>query len=210
MSSISPPNAPNLIRALSTLAILGAWILVAGNVIASIIVPGHDWIADTVSDLGAGRYEIVQDVTLYAYAAAATAVALCLAHVHPGQKGWSVAILMQAFLSVCVTVIAARNEYGEGDSEGVVVHIYVVYAMGAAYVAGFAASGVAFGPAAPRLSRFSWICSGIWAAGAPAFFLMPTDYDGAFERALGLVSVVWTSAVAVWFWRLSRARTRAL
>ncbi|QUJ75568.1 DUF998 domain-containing protein [Sulfitobacter albidus] len=204
MSDVSPPAAPGLMRFLGALAILGALTLVVGNIVASAVVPGHDWVADTVSDLAAGRYEIIQDVTLYAYAAAAMALGLGLAHLHPGARGWSGAILAQMFIALCVIVIGARNEYGDGDNDGIVIHIYVVYAMGAAYVAGFAASALALREAAPGLARGSWLASGLWAVGAPVFFMIGTAYDGAFERALGIVSVAWTCAMGGWFIRLSR------
>ena len=36
-----------------------------------------------------------------------------------------------AVLGLIVFLVGARNEYGDNNSEGVVIHIYLVYALGA-------------------------------------------------------------------------------
>ena len=121
---------PRFVFGLAMIAFAGCAALVLGNIIGSVVVPGHDWIADTVSDLGAGRYEIIQDVSLYGYAGALIAVAIAASHLHSGTWLWSGMIHALLWLALCVTIIAARNEYGDGDSDGVVIHTYVVYVLG--------------------------------------------------------------------------------
>ena len=53
---------PNLIRFLVLLAVFGCTALAVSILIADFVVPDHDWIADTISDLGAGRYEFIVSV----------------------------------------------------------------------------------------------------------------------------------------------------
>ncbi|MFZ5965247.1 DUF998 domain-containing protein [Thalassococcus sp. BH17M4-6] len=197
------PCDPHLMRGAGIIAILGAIALIAGNVVGSILVPGHDWVADTVSDLAAGRYEIIQDVTLYCYAGSLLALAIAAAHAHPGKRAWNFVILGLALLALCVTIIAVRNEYGDGDNEGVVIHIYVVYAMGVLFTAVFALAGLVGQHLG--LTRVSWVCAALWGIGAPVFFLLPTAYDGAFERFLGVVTTVW---VCCFGWQLIRSPGR--
>lgn len=179
---------PYLLIVCALLGFLGCVSLVAGTLVAQQLVPDHDWVAETISDLAAGRMEIVMDVALYGFAAGIIATALAAAHAHLGGIGWSGGILALALLAAVVTVIAARNEYGDGDDEGVVIHIYLVYALGLL----FALVPLLMSTGAARDSR--WSCRALrglgilWAVASPVFFLVPTAYDGLYERLLGLVA----------------------
>lgn len=188
--------SPRFVVFLAWTAILGGIALIAGNVVGSLVVPDHDWIADTVSDLAAGRYEIIQDVALYGYAGTLATLALGCAHLHGGNWRWSALTAALMLLAVCVIVIGARNEYGDGDNEGIVVHIYIVYALGALFVAAFLLTVKIFNQTDRTLATISRFCAAIWIVGAPIFFVMPTGYDGAWERGLGVVSIIWTTALA--------------
>lgn len=181
---------------LAWLALAGGIALIAGNVVGSAIVPNHDWVSDTVSDLAAGRYEIIQDIALYGYAGTLAALALSCAHLHGGSWHWNALTFALMLLAVCVIIIGARNEYGDGDNEGIVIHSYIVYAMGALFVAAFVLAARIFRTNEVLFTKISWVCAGVWAFGAPVFFIMPTAYDGAWERGLGVVAVIWTSAFA--------------
>lgn len=186
-----PTLAPAFLSSLGWIALLGSAALLIGNVVGSIVVPDHDWIADTVSDLAAGRFEIIQDVALYGYAGALLALALGTAHVHDGAFRWTALTFILVLLALCVVIIGARNEYGDGDSEGLVIHIYIVYVMGALFAGCFILMGLVGDQLSGRLRIVSWCVAVLWCVGAPIFFLMPTGYDGLWERGLGVVSLVW-------------------
>jgi hypothetical protein len=185
---------PHLLIGAGAIALLGSFCLLAGNIVGSMVVPGHDWVADTVSDLAAGRYEIIQDVALYGYAAALIACALGAAHFHAHTLRWNAGILCLAILAVCVVVIGARNEYGDNDNEGIVIHIYLVYALGVFFTLLFVAMASGMGVVDRRYRLVSYGCAILWGIGAPVFFLLPTGVDGAFERGLGVVTMVWVCA----------------
>jgi hypothetical protein len=167
----------------------GCTALIAGTIIAPIFVPDHDWIADTISDLAAGQWEIIMDVALYGFAAGLMATALAASHAHLGARGWSTGVASLAILASLVIIIGARNEYGDNDSEGVVIHIYLVYAMGALFLltcavmqAGLRASGHAF-------AGWALIALGAaWAILSPVFLMSSTSVDGLIERVLGAVA----------------------
>lgn len=182
---------PHLLIGAGGIALFGSVCLLIGNIVGSIVVPNHDWVADTVSDLAAGRYEIIQDVALYGYAAALIACALGAAHFHAHSLRWNAGILSLAILAVCVVVIGARNEYGDNDNEGVVIHIYLVYALGLLFTVLFAAMGRDMGVVHAIYARISYGCAVAWGLGAPIFFMLPTSFDGAFERGLGIITMVW-------------------
>lgn len=190
---VARPNSQLLIGA-AIVAVAGTIAMVLGNIIGSMVVPNHDWVADTVSDLAAGKYEIIQDVALYGFAGALVACALAAAHLHLDGTRWNIGIACLALLAMCVVVIGARNEYGDNDNEGIVIHIYVVYVIGALFAALFLTMGPGLGKIARRYGVISYCCAALWIVGAPIFFFMPTGYDGSYERGLGVISIVWVIA----------------
>jgi hypothetical protein len=200
----------NLMVAAGAIAILGSLALVIGNVVGSMVVPGHDWVADTVSNLAVGRYEIIQDVALYGYAGALLACAIGASHFHPGGHRWNAGIAALCLLALCVVVIGARNEYGDDDNDGIVVHIYVVYALGVLFAATFLLMANGMGLAARRYRALSLICAALWIIGAPLFFLVPTAYDGAWERGLGLIAAAWVVGFALMLTSAGREAAREI
>jgi len=148
--------------------------LIIGNVIGSIMVPNHDWISDTVSDLAAGKYGIIQDIALYGHAGSLGACAIGDAHFHNDGTRWNLGVGCLAPLAMCVVIIGARNEYGDGDNEGIVIHIYVVYALGVLFAALFVLMGRGMAAVGKPFARFTYTCAVLWIIGAPVFFVMPT------------------------------------
>ncbi|WP_224826784.1 DUF998 domain-containing protein [Cognatishimia sp. MH4019] len=202
---VTRPNSQLLIGS-AVVAVAGTIAMVLGNIIGSMVVPNHDWVADTVSDLAAGKYEIIQDVALYGFAGALVACALAAAHLHLDGARWNIGIACLALLAMCVVVIGARNEYGDNDNEGIVIHIYVVYVIGALFAALFLTMGRGLGKIARRYGVMSYFCAALWIVGAPIFFFMPTGYDGAYERGLGIISVVWVIAFSWMLFSVARGR----
>ncbi|WP_370161818.1 DUF998 domain-containing protein [Limimaricola soesokkakensis] len=192
---------PYLLLLLAGLGLLGCASLVGGTIAAQIVVPGHDWIADTISDLGAGEWEIIMDVALYGFAAGLFAMALAASHAHLGGIGWSAGVVSLAILAALVVVVGARNEYGDGDSDGVVIHIYLVYGLGALFLATPLSMAAGFGRDHPW-ARLALIGLAIaWAVGAPLFLMAPTTIDGLAERILGLIACAILAVMAYVFWR---------
>lgn len=200
--------APGFMTILVWLTILGAIGLVGGNIVGSIVVPNHNFAADTVSDLAAGRYEIIQDVSLYGFASSLFALGLASAHVHNGISRWSLMTFCLVLLALCVVIIGARNEYGDGDNDGIVIHIYVVYALGILFTAVFALMALEGGWIAGYLSTVSWVCLALWAVAAPIFFIMPTEWDGLWERGLGIIAVIWSIVYAIALRQFARNHDR--
>lgn len=179
---------PILIIALGWYAIAGCDALAISILIADFVVPDHDWVADTISDLGAGKYEFIVDIGLYAFSAALIALALLAAHVHLGDWRWSVGILSLAVFGLLVFLIGARNEYGDGDNAGWVIHTYLVYGLGVTMTV--ACFTVANGAGLPGgVHGKVLIGLGIvWVISAPVFFILPDTIDGVYERYLGVIS----------------------
>ncbi|WP_254695682.1 DUF998 domain-containing protein [Leisingera sp. NJS204] len=197
-------NAPTLMIVLGWYAIIGCIVFSAAIIAADFIVPDHDWIADTISDLGAGKYEFIVDIGIYAFSGSLISVALLAAHVHMGGWGWSCGIIGLALLGLIVFLVGARNEYGDNDSDGVVIHIYLVYALGLlmAIIPWLMSQGAA------RAGRYyGQVLVGIsivWAISAPVFFFLPDEIDGIYERYLGLIAFAFVFVLARLFIRRGR------
>lgn len=188
---------PAFMNALAWYTILGCIIFGITILIADFVVPDHDWVADTISDLGAGKYEFIVDTGIYAFSTSLIAVALLAAHDHLGGASWSFGTVGFAVIGLIVFLVGARNEYGDNDRDGVVIHIYLVYALGFLMaILPIAMTGGArrVGPVYARVLIGSSI---LWTVSAPVFFFLPDNMDGIYERYLGLVafSVVVTMAL---------------
>ncbi|MEX3014548.1 DUF998 domain-containing protein [Gymnodinialimonas hymeniacidonis] len=195
---------PTLVRGLSIFAVAGCVILSLSILVADFVVPDHDWIADTISDLGAGDYEFIVDIGLYTFSAALIALAVLAAHVHLGDWDWSAGILGLIAMALLVFLIGARNEYGDADQDGVVIHVYLVYGLGAV----MAATPLLLAQGAARVSRiYPWLLRAtavVWILAAPLFFFLPTAIDGVYERLLGLISFVMVCLMAHLFFAVTR------
>lgn len=194
--TLDPEVRPGLVKALSLYACLGCVIFAVSILIADFVVPDHDWIADTISDLGAGKYEYIVDIGIYAYSAALIAIALLAAHLHLGGTGWSLGLAGLALLGLIVFLVGARNEYGDHDQDGRAIHIYLVYALGVlqflvplALAKGAALHSLIHGRILTGLAL-------VWLIAAPVFFVLPTDIDGLYERGLGLLSMAMVVTLA--------------
>ena len=198
-------HRPSFMMALATYAIAGCVIFGLSILIADFAVPDHDWIADTISDLAAGKYEFIVDIGIYAFSGSLISIALLAAHDHLGGLRWSLGSVGFAVLALIVFLVGARNEYGDNDQDGWVIHIYLVYALGLLV----AALPWAMSKGAKRinrnLGRLLVALSVVWSLSAPVFFFLPTAIDGVYERYLGLVSFFIVAAMAWLF--IGRARS---
>lgn len=198
------PSRPALVVFLGVLGLLGCVALVAGMLVAQSYVPDHEWMADTISDLAAGENEIIMDVALYGFAISLFATALAAAHLHLGARGWSVGIIALSILAAVVVVIGARNEYGDGDSEGVVIHIYLVYALGVFFAVAAFSMYRGLREHYPLASVALFWLGIAWTLAAPVFFMMPDGLDGLYERGLGVIACAMVALLHITFLRHAR------
>ncbi|MGR3484831.1 MAG: DUF998 domain-containing protein [Paracoccaceae bacterium] len=193
---------PELLMAMAALGAAGVVALVVGVLWAQAAVPGHDWVADTISDLGAGELEWIMDFGLYAFASGLAGLSVAAAHAHLGGRRWSWGVICLLILAGLVMVIGARDEYGDDDPGGVVIHMYLVYGLGVFFTIMplLLATGLDGWP------RRALIGLGVlWLASSPVFFALPDDVDGLYERALGVVAGAQVLVLSWLFWRRGRA-----
>lgn len=187
---------PTFLIVLGWIGVFGCLIFAGAVVTADLIVPGEGWMADTISDLGAGELEYIVDIGLYAFSAGLIACALGTAHIHLDGAPWSWATTGLAALGLIVFLVGARNEYGDGDAEGVVIHIYLVYALGALFFAVPMAMSWGAGHVGRGYLRAFRFLSVAWLLAAPLFFFVPTAIDGAYERGLMLIAIAFVISLS--------------
>lgn len=200
-ATLHATEKPALINVLGWYAILGCVIFSVSILIADFVVPDHSWIADTISDLGAGEYEFIVDIGIYAFSASFLAIALLAAHVHLGRTRWSYGVIGFAVLAMIIFLVGARNEYGDNDSEGVVIHSYLVYALGLLMATLPWAMADDAARVAPIYGRVLRGIAVVWTLLAPIFFYLPDGIDGIYERFLGLIAMGVVCTLAVLFIR---------
>ncbi|ATG38277.1 DUF998 domain-containing protein [Phaeobacter piscinae] len=192
---------PTLVIVLGWYSIVGCLVFALSILVADFVVPNHDWIADTISDLGAGEFEYIVDIGIYAFSGSLISIALLAAHIHMGGQGWSFGTIGLALLGLIVFLVGARNEYGDSDSDGVVIHIYLVYALGLlmAIIPWLMSDGAAC--AGRHYGKVLVGISVVWAFSAPVFFFLPDGIDGVYERYLGLIAFAFVFVLASLFIR---------
>ncbi len=188
-----------LVRLLGWYAVIGCALFILSVLIADFVVPDHDWISDTISDLGAGEYEYIVDIGLYAFSASLISVALLTAHVPLGGRGWHFAVIGFALLGLIVFLVGARNEYGDSDNEGWVIHSYLVYGIGALMTALPLLTADGASRVNKRYRPAFFAIAGLWTVSAPLFFVLPTAVDGVYERYLGVIAIIYVCVMAQMF-----------
>lgn len=206
VSAAPGPNAI-LLAVCGWVGVGGVVAVIVSNAIGSAMVPNYDWVAHTISNLAAGRYEIIQDVGLYAFAASLMACSLGAAHIHPGTNRWTAGVLCLATMAALVVVIGARNEYGDDDPVATWdIHLSMVYALMTLFLATTLLMARGFDRMGSRYRTVSVVCAALFVPSVLAYFLAPTGYDGLVERVVVLVPAAWVVAVS---WMLFKLRGTA-
>ena len=188
------------------MAVLGCVAMTVGVVAGDLVVPGNDWVSDTISAMAAGNpLKWVVDAGIIAYAAGIAFAALGAATLHPGGRRWSAGTVGLVVIAVTVFLIGFRDEYGDGDAErSETYHQALVYVLGAAFaIVPWALSDRA-ADYGRRYRTALLVASVLWIVLAPAFLLSPDGIDGALERALMGVTFIAVIALGVLMIRHAR------
>ena len=184
-------------RFASTVAILAAVAVIVANLVAAWLHPSTGLVADTISNLAAGRYHWVLDAALVAFAIGMVMIALALWDFRLNGWDWKLGTAMIGLTGVAVAVIALYNEYGDNDTGGVTIHLEVVIAMGVAFALGSMLLSLGLVQIPGPWSAISLFSGILWLVFGVAFFLWaPDGWDGLVERIAAGLMVLWLVAMA--------------
>lgn len=139
---------------------------------------------------------MVQDVGIDAFAIGVLACAVGLGAWRRGGTAWKAGLGSLGLLGVNLVLLAEYNGYGGELGEGAPIHRALVYALYGLFALATLLLAPGLGRAGRRLRRFGFAVAGVWIVFAPLLFLVPTTWDGAYERLVGLVMLAWFAAVS--------------
>lgn len=168
----------------------------------------HDFVADTISDLGRGPHKIIMDVGFYMNSAAILALAIAAAHLHLGRTRWSFGIFTLTLLALLTVMIGLWDAFGRTNAEGagMAVHTWLTFGLGPLYLVG----PVLMAPGVARLHRWMpwafYASAALWIVFATAFKLSTDDIDGLIEKIALCATYGWTLPLTWLFLKHGRQR----
>lgn len=155
--------------------------------------------SETISNLAAGEWDILSDLGIYAFVVGVLAVTVGLLRWRVTRWDWRVGAALLVLLAVDYTLIAAYEAYSTG--EGMQIHYKLVYVMGVAFPLTVLLTAGQFWEIERRLGIALYVGGVLWAIAAPFLFLVPTAWDGLYERALAFAKLGWFVTMGVMIWR---------
>lgn len=189
-------NRSSLLLISGVIGVLGSFAVVAANIIGILLVEQHNPISETISKLAIGDYAWIQDLGLDLFAISLFAIAIGLFKWSVGGWRWQTGAFLLILLCFDILVIAEHNQYAGQDNSGANIHIHAVYVLGLLVALAALLLGFDLRRISRNWSRFSIGLSIVWTVLGPIFFVVPTSWNGAYERFVALIMVTWVVALS--------------
>lgn len=183
-------------RAAGMFGLISCMAVVVANIAGLMIYEAHDPISETISALAAGRYGWIQDTGLVLFAIGWVGGAAALYRWSLGGSRWTAAVALMLALGVDLILIALYNEYGDTDAKGAVIHMYCTYALAVLFALIPWLLSTGLGRLSRRWARLGAGTSIAWVVLAPLYLGVPTSWNGAYERFLGMIIVAWLAGTS--------------
>lgn len=185
--------AAQILIVLGAIGIFGCISVVVTDIVGAVVVKGYNPITQTISALAITEKAWIQDVGLNLFSASFAACGAGFLMLNLGGLRWKVGSSLLFLLAVDILIISEYDTYADTDSFGSTVHLVCVIVLGILFI--LAPWLTAFG--LKRISHrhylYSLATAGIWAAFSFVFFLIPTGWDGAYERFLSVIVIAWVT-----------------
>lgn len=176
------------------LGIIGCVAVVAANLIGIAVHEKHDPISDTISMLAIGRYGWIQDWGLDILAMGYLALSIGLYIWKRKGTKWILSLVILVLISINLILIAEHNQYAGRPGNN--IHRELVYILAGLFLVLNILISFDLKYLKPFLKKFSlWIAS-LWFIFAPLLMLIPDSLDGAYERLICILLVVWPATVS--------------
>lgn len=195
-------------KLLGALVIAGCGIAVVLDLTGAGLSDRVGMIRDTISNLAASGRETwvdeIADTGLYAFALAVLATTAGLSRWRIERLDWKLGMVLLVAVAVCVMLIAGYEAYETGN--GPVIHYRLVYVLGLAFPLTVLLTAGQFYHIRKPLGVALYALGVVWAMAAPFLFVVPTAWDGAYERGLAGLMLGWFLVMGVMIWRDPDAR----
>lgn len=198
MSDISQDRSDALHEERPELLLFAGIVGLIGNIapivamVAAVPIAQHDFVGDTISDLGRGPHKWIMDTGFYFGAAGLLALAIGSAHYHLGRTAWSAGVFCLAFLALTITLLGLWDRLSTPSEDEWTWHVWLTFVLGPLYLAG----PLLMAKGAARVSRtlaVAFVASAVlWIVFATAFKLAPDSYDGLLEKIAVAATLLWT------------------
>jgi len=119
-----------------------------------------------------------------------------------GGTKWIISLIILVIISIDLVFIAEHNQYTGRPSYN--IHIELVYLLAGLFLILTILISFDLKQLRPFLKRFSlWIAS-LWLISAPFLPLIPDTLDGAYERIICTLLVVWPAVISYNLLKISR------
>ena len=202
MNELSHPDLNDdwITQSCGIVSMSGCAIAAASDIIGAQLSDEISFVSDTISDLAAGgRFDWLADLGLYAFVAAVLAAAIGLSRWRVAGWEWKIGKLLLALMAILVTIVGAYEAYsGQGSKPE--VHIYLVYVLGISFPLVVWLKSEGIGKAHGGLKTKLRVFAVLWFLAGPLLFIVPTQYDGLYERFLAFTMMAWFALIGWLLW----------
>ncbi|MGF1523276.1 MAG: DUF998 domain-containing protein [Leptolyngbyaceae cyanobacterium] len=185
-----------LSRICGLIGLVGCICVVVTDLVGAAVVDKHNPISETISELAIGKYSWIQDMGLNFFAAGLIACAVALYTWKLGGFRWKFGTVLLGLLGIDVFFISRYNQYANQASVGSTIHLYLVCALGITFTLLTFLVAPGLRKVGLKWYRFTLWIMVLWTISAPLFFLVPTSWDGAYERLVALIMVTWVAGIS--------------
>ena len=193
-------NINHIYKITGATGILGCFAVIATDIIGIALHEAHDPIADTISMLAIGKYGWIQDLGLDILAVGFLALAIGLYYIKRSGTKWLISLGISLLIAAVLILIAEHNQYA--GKTGFTLHRKLVYTLALLFPALLFTISSGLQNIKSFLKNFSRWVAGIWLVLAPLLPLMPNSLDGAYERLVSSLIVIWLGTVSYQLYHL--------
>ncbi len=179
--------------------ILGLFGCVAGvgtDIAGVIISPQYGFVHDTISALAGGPFDWIQDIGLAWFSIGSFAVGIGLYRWKLGGIGWRIGSILLAVLAAAILVLTVHEQYSKLIPYGLVIHSSLVGTIGIVFALVSLCTAKGLKRVYQRSMYFGLSTAVLWIVAAPILTVVPDSWEGAYERSVALVMVLWLAVVS--------------
>lgn len=176
------------------LGIIGCVAVIAGDIIGIALHEKHNPISNTISMLAIGKYGWIQDWGLDILALGYFALAIGLYTWKRNGIKWIISLIILVLISVDLVMIAEHNQYA--GRPGYNMHRELVYILAGLFLILTILISFDIKSLKANLKKFSLWIAALWLLFAPLLPLIPDSWDGAYERLICSMLVIWPAIIS--------------
>ncbi|NJL84803.1 MAG: DUF998 domain-containing protein [Leptolyngbyaceae cyanobacterium SM1_1_3] len=178
------------------IGLFGCISVVITDLIGIVVVDGYNPISQTISDLAIHKKAWIQDIGLNLFAASFVACAVGLFSLNLGGWKWKTGAGILLLLAVDILIISEYDQYADLSSFGSTVHFTCVCILGVLFTIAPALLSFKLHKVSRGWQLFSLWTAICWGVLSPIFFFTPNGWNGAYERFLSVIVIMWVAFIS--------------